>query len=87
MIADMGMFFLVKDEKRLLNYETSMPSRFDREYDSIKCKSFCCYHQKDFNRFTEDERELLLEHHYRKLLTINRGRSTNASSNPDPISH
>lgn len=86
-IADMGMFYLIKDEQRLLKCEVSMPLRFDTDYDSIKCKIYCCYHQKDFNRFTKDERALLLEHHYRKLVIVNGGGQTNASSNPDPISN
>lgn len=67
--ADMGLFNLFRKEKDLLRYEASMPPKFDG-YVSIPilCKTFCLYHKSDFNRFTEAEKELLFEHHYRNLI-------------------
>jgi hypothetical protein len=34
----------------------------------IKCKAFCTYHQKDFDSLTEDQKQLLFEHHYRNFI-------------------
>jgi hypothetical protein len=69
MFSDMGLFNLFTKEKDLLRYEVSMPPKFDG-YVSIPilCKTFCLYHKSDFNRFTEREKELLFEHHYRNLI-------------------
>jgi hypothetical protein len=80
-VADMGSFHLVRKERELLKHEISVPLKLGGSDDSlIKCKGFCTYHQKDFNRFDENEKRLLFEHHYRNLivteqrskLTINR---------------
>lgn len=68
-IADMGSFYLVRKERELLKYEVSVPLKLGGSDDSlIKCKGFCTYHQKDFNRFDENEKQLLFEHHYRNLI-------------------
>jgi hypothetical protein len=69
LIADMGLFYLVKKELELLKHEASLPLKFGGLEDNlIKCKGFCSYHQKDFNRFAENEKQLLFEHHYRNLI-------------------
>jgi hypothetical protein len=63
-ISDMGSFSFLNKEKELLEYERSLPSRFN----SMKCKGFCCYHQADFNRLSENQKEQLFEHHYKNLI-------------------
>ena len=67
-IADMGSFYLVKKVQELLKYEMSVPLKIGRDDNLIKCKCFCCYHQKDFRRLPENEKQVLFEHHYRNLI-------------------
>lgn len=64
-ISDMGSFNLLGKEQKLLEYETSLPLRFN----SIECRAFCCYHQANFDRLSESEKKQLFEHHYRNLIT------------------
>jgi hypothetical protein len=63
-ISDMGSFSLLNKEKELLDYERSLPSRFN----SMKCKGFCCYHQGNFDRLSENQKEQLFGHHYKNLI-------------------
>ena len=63
-ISDMGSFSILNKEKQLLDYERSLPLRFS----SMKCKGFCCYHQADFDRLSENQKEQLFEHHYKNLI-------------------
>ena len=65
-ISDMGSFSFLNKEKELLEYEKSLPVRFT----SMKCKGFCCYHQADFNRLSEDQKEQLFEHHLKNLIIV-----------------
>ncbi len=63
-ISDMGSFSFLNKEKELLDYERSLPLRFS----SMKCKGFCCYHQANFDRLSEDQKEQLFEHHYKNFI-------------------
>ena len=63
-ISDMGSFSFLRKEKELLEYEKSLPSRFN----SMKCKGFCCYHQANFDRLSENQKEHLFEQHYKNLI-------------------
>jgi MEDS: MEthanogen/methylotroph, DcmR Sensory domain len=63
-ISDMGAFSLLRKEKELLKYESSLPLRFN----SMKFKVFCCYHQANFDGLSGNERDHLLEHHYKNLM-------------------
>jgi MEDS: MEthanogen/methylotroph, DcmR Sensory domain len=68
-IADMGSFYLVRKVQELLKYEAYLPLKFGvYEKSLIRCKGFCSYHQKDFNRLSEREKQSLFEHHYRNLI-------------------
>jgi DcmR-like sensory protein len=66
-ISDMGSFSLLNKEKELLDYERSLPLGFN----SMKCKGFCCYHQADFDRLSENQKEQLFEHHLKNLIITN----------------
>ena len=66
-ISDMGSFSLLNKQKELLEYEKSPPLRFN----SMKCKGFCCYHQANFDRLSENQKEQLFEHHYKNLIITN----------------
>jgi hypothetical protein len=69
--ADMGSFYVGGKVRELLEYEASMPLKFDRYHvggSLIKCKAFCMYHEKDFNRLAENEKQSLFQQHYRNLI-------------------
>ena len=66
--ADLGSFFYPTSriEDDVVEYELSLPT----EFKGMNLKAFCIYHEDDFNqRFTEDEREKLLKHHGKDLIT------------------
>ncbi len=46
----------------LVDYELSLPSKYD-----IDMKGFCLYHQKDFDKFSDEQKEKLIEHHGKAL--------------------
>ena len=60
-----GYFYHHKDNS-LMDHELSLPS----EYDSgINLKTFCLYHNKEFDkRLSEEQREKLLQHHGKNLI-------------------
>jgi hypothetical protein len=65
LIADMGIFFHFQNntsKDALINFESSLPANFDS-----KLKRFCNYHKRDFDRLEEQEKQDLLEHHYREV--------------------
>ena len=70
-ISDMGSFSLLNKEKQLLDYERSLPLRFS----SMKCKGFCCYHQANFDRLSENQKQQLFEYHNQILIIINSNKS------------
>lgn len=57
-IADKGTFPFKYRIDDLVNFELSLPSKYD-----IDLKRICMYHQKDFNKVPEDQKEKLLAHH------------------------
>jgi DcmR-like sensory protein len=64
-ISDMGSFSFLNKDKELLEYEKSLPLH------SMKCRGFCCYHQANFDRLSENQKEQLFEHHYKNLIITN----------------
>lgn len=54
----MGPFYYNKQYDRLVDYELSLPQHFD-----LNLKGICMYHQNDFGRLTEKQRQDLIEHH------------------------
>jgi hypothetical protein len=71
--ADLGSFYHYNEQDdygktstdRLIDYELSLPSK----YDGVKLKGFCIYHKADFDRrFTEEQKQKLLNHHGKGLL-------------------
>ncbi len=57
-IADKGTFPFKHRIGDLVNFELSLPSKYDMEL-----KRICVYHQKDFNRVPKEQRQKLLNHH------------------------
>ena len=46
--------------KDLVDYELSLPTKYD---DTVSMKGFCLYHQNDFDRFSDEQKQKLIEHH------------------------
>jgi MEDS: MEthanogen/methylotroph, DcmR Sensory domain len=64
--GDMGSFFHNNNENSLMKYELSLPSEYNSE---MNLKTFCLYHQKEFDsKFTDKQKEQLLGHHGNNLI-------------------
>jgi hypothetical protein len=57
-LADAGAFHFMSKTMELLEYECSLPKQFD-----LNMKAFCLYHQKDFDRLSEEQKQELANHH------------------------
>lgn len=57
-LGDMGAFQYKGKIKELVDYELSLSTKFD-----IDLKGFCLYNEKDFERFAEEQKQKLIEHH------------------------
>jgi MEDS: MEthanogen/methylotroph, DcmR Sensory domain len=64
-LADMGAYHHRSKYKELLDHELSLPTKFD-----ISMKGFCLYHQKDFDRFSDEQKQKLIEHHGKAIKVI-----------------
>lgn len=61
-LADAGAFHFMRGTEELLEYECSLPKQFD-----LNLKAFCLYHQNDFDRLTEKQKQELANHHGRVI--------------------
>ena len=67
-IADLASFSYFNRIDKLIEYEMSLPTKYD---DNMKMKGFCFYHQEDFDRrLTEQQKQMLLEHHGKNLTVV-----------------
>jgi len=57
-IGDMGPFLFRNQIQSLMDYELYLPTKFD-----MNLKGVCMYHQKDFDRLSEDSKKKITEHH------------------------
>jgi hypothetical protein len=64
-LADMGAYPHRSKYNELLDHELSLPTKFD-----IAMKGFCLYHQKDFDKFSEQQKQKLIEHHGKAIKII-----------------
>jgi hypothetical protein len=68
-IADLASFYYYDRIDKLIEYEMSLPTKYD---DEMKLKGFCLYHQEDFDkRLSKEQRQKLLEHHGKNLMVVN----------------
>ncbi len=67
-IADLASFYFRNGIDKLIEYEMSLPTKYD---DEMKLKGFCLYHQEDFKRFSKEQIQKLLEHHGNNLMVVN----------------
>jgi hypothetical protein len=61
-LADLGAYSHKSMYKDLVDYELSLPTKYD-----IQMKGFCLYHQKDFDQFPYEQKQKLIEHHGKAL--------------------
>jgi hypothetical protein len=59
-LGDMGAYHHRSKKDELVNYELSLPRKYE---DGIALKGFCLYHQKDFEKFSDEQQKKLIEHH------------------------
>jgi MEDS: MEthanogen/methylotroph, DcmR Sensory domain len=64
-LADLGAYSHRSKHDDLVNYELSLPTKYD-----VQTKGFCLYHQKDFDKFSEEQKQKLIEHHDKALEII-----------------
>jgi hypothetical protein len=57
-IGDVGAYTHESKYNDLVDYELSLPTKFD-----VDIKGFCLYHQKDFNKFSDEQKQELIKHH------------------------
>ena len=57
-LADLGAYPHKSMYKDLVDYELSLPTKYD-----VPIKGFCLYHQKDFDNFSDEQKQKLIEHH------------------------
>jgi hypothetical protein len=67
-ITDSGSFSLFAGREKLVDYELSLPSKYDH---GIKLKRFCVNNQKDFDKLVQEQKEKLIEHHGKNILIVN----------------
>ena len=76
-IADLGSFYHYQSNnatEKLFEHELSLPSK----YEGMKLKGFCAYHKADFDtRFTEEQKQKLLDHHSKALMIANWNNTSN----------
>jgi hypothetical protein len=66
-LADLGAYHHKSMHKDLVDYELSLPTKYE---DGIALKGFCLYHQKDFDKFSDEQKQKLIEHHGKALKII-----------------
>lgn len=57
-LADTGAYPFKGQYKELVDYELSLPVKYDNAV-----KDFCLYHQKDMDKFSEEQKQKLIDHH------------------------
>jgi hypothetical protein len=57
---------LTNPNKDLVDYESSLPTRFN----DVPMKAFCLYQQKDFDKFSDEQKQKLIEHHGKALKIV-----------------
>jgi hypothetical protein len=63
LLGDLGSFFNFEKIEELMQYELSLPKKYE---DTLK--GICCYHLKDFENLSETQQQALFEHHFKSVL-------------------
>jgi len=60
------VLILINKSNDLVDYELSLPTKYD-----VQMKGFCLYHQKkDFDKFSDEQKQKLIEHHGKALRIV-----------------
>ncbi len=62
-IGDVGSFFGFEKIEQLMQYELSLPQKYE---DTLKV--VCSYHLKDFEQLNENQKQTLFDHHFKSIL-------------------
>jgi MEDS: MEthanogen/methylotroph, DcmR Sensory domain len=65
-LGDIGAYPHKSKYKDLVDYELSLPTK----YDDVAMKGFCLYHEKDFDKFADEQKQKLIEHHGKAIEII-----------------
>jgi hypothetical protein len=65
-LADLGASPHKSMYDDLVDYELSLP----RTYDDVALKCFCLYHQKVFEKFSDEQKQKLVKHHGKTIKII-----------------
>jgi hypothetical protein len=60
--GDLGSFFGFEKIEELMQYELSLPQKYE---DTLK--GICCYHLKDFKNLSETQQQTLFDHHFKSM--------------------
>jgi hypothetical protein len=60
--ADMGSFHYMNKIHRLVEHEISLPKKYD-----AKLRGFCFYHEGNFEKLTEQQKQSMYEHHEKNI--------------------
>ncbi len=61
-LPGLSCFFNIRKFNELVDYELSLPKQYHPAM-----KGFCIYHQKDFDRLIEEQKQKLTDHHTAKI--------------------
>ena len=64
-LADFGAYPYKSKYKDLVDCELSLPTKYD-----VQMKGFCLYHQKDFDNFLDEQKQMLIERHGKALRIV-----------------
>jgi hypothetical protein len=64
--VDMGSFYHHNKIDELIDHEFSIPSK----YTDMKLRRFCVYHQNDFNRLKNEQKDSLHKHHSKQIVLV-----------------
>ena len=65
-LGDLGAYTHKSKQDDLVDYELSLPTK----YNDVAMKGFCLYHQKDFDKFSDEQKQKLTEHHGKAIKII-----------------
>ncbi len=63
LLGDLGSFFNLEKIEELMQYELSLPQKYQ---DTLR--GICCYHSKDFEKLSETQQQALFDHHFKPIL-------------------
>lgn len=65
-LGDMGSFVGFLKMGDMMEYELSCPTKYEDE----SIRTVCCYHQADFSKLTQPQRDILYKHHFKSMAVV-----------------